>query len=81
MMLKLSIALRVFIPRPNKKNTTTKSMEIFLIFTALVMVPLMLALPFYIYTRAQDKKEEAGQEIVDKLRGLKGPRVDWNTGL
>lgn len=56
-------------------------MEIFLIFTALVMVPLMLALPFYIYTRAQDKKEEAGQEIVDKLRGLKGPRVDWNTGL
>jgi len=56
-------------------------MEILLIFFGLVMMPLLVALPFYLYQRYTDKRELEAQNIVDILRGLEGPRVDWFTGF
>jgi len=51
--------------------------EIFLIFSALIVAPLCVSFPFYVYTSYKDSKDREAQRIIDRLRGIDRRLTDW----
>lgn len=51
--------------------------EVFLILAALIVAPLCVSFPFYVYTSYRDSKDREADRIIDILRGINRNIGDW----
>ncbi len=51
--------------------------EVTIIFASLIIAPLCVSFPFYLYQRRLDKKELEADLIIERLKGINRNIGDW----